>query len=199
MRIRRGSGFYKPCTGAWGGELAVHYGVTSFWQTELAAEFEGSDHEDTEVAALAWKNIFQLAPKGTLFIDPGVMVEYAKSVTGGPDEVIGKLLVAKDLGQFSHLANIGIAREVGDESSNDNEYGFGYGVSYNLNEHLRLGGEWHSDFGDFQGDYDDQSHRAGPVAYGEITHGVHYEAGVLVGVSDSAPDAEFKAAFEYEF
>ena len=48
-------------------------------------------------------------------------------------------------------------------------------------------------------DFDEQSHRIGPVAYGEIGHGVHYQTGVLFGVSDEAPDAELKAVLEYEF
>lgn len=187
---------------AWGGEVVVGYGVTSWWHSELGFEFSGHQDEDTDVSALVFENIFQLTPHGTWPVDVGIKIDYAKSLLGEADEIGAKLLLEKEIGQFTNISNIGIAREIGEDSGDDNEYNFAYGLSYNVNETFAIGGEWHSDFGTLENDsddFDEQSHRVGPVAYGEIGHGVHYETGVLFGVSDEAPDAEIKAVLEYEF
>jgi long-subunit fatty acid transport protein len=187
---------------AWAGEVTGGYGVTSWWHTEAGFTFEGHEDEDTDVNAFVFENKFQLAPAGAWPVDVGVKIDYAKSLVGGADELGGLLLLSKNVGQFTNTSNIGIAREIGEDSGDDAEYSFAYGLSYNVNDTFAIGGEWHSDFGTLENDsddFDEQSHRIGPVAYGEITEGVLFETGVLFGVSDEAPDAELKAVLEYEF
>jgi hypothetical protein len=181
------------------GEMTVGYGLTHFWQMEAGAELEHNDEDDTRVTALVWENKFQLAPEGALFVDPGLKIEYEKSLTGEADEVLARLLLAKRIGKFTNLSNINFGREVGEDSSGDWEYGFSYGLSYNHSETFSYGLEWHSDFGDFEGDYSEQEHRVGPAVYGQLAEGIPFEAGVLFGVSEHAPDAELKAVIEYEF
>jgi len=181
------------------GEMTAGYGISSFWQSEIGFEFEHNDEEDMRATALVWENKFQLAPEGALFLDPGLKIEYARSLTGGPDEITGRLLLAKQLGKFTNLSNINIGREFGEDSSDDMEYGFSYGLSYNQSENFAYGLEWHSDFGNFDNDYDEQEHRLGPAIYGNLAENIPFEAGVLFGVSDHAPDAEIKTVIEYEF
>lgn len=180
-------------------ESTVGYGVTSFWQTEVGAEFEYEEGEEGDFSALVWENKFQLAPEGTLLVDPGLKIEYARSLNGGPDEITGRLLLAKQIGKFNNLSNINVGREFGEDSSDETEYGFSYGLSYNHSETFAYGLEWHSDFGNFEGDYNDQEHRLGPAVYGNLAENIPFEAGVLFGVSDHAPEAELKAVVEYEF
>lgn len=180
-------------------EMTVGYGLTHFWQMEAGAELESNDEDDTRFTALVWENKFQLAPEGALFLDPGIKIEYAKSVTGEADQILARLLLARHMGKFSNLSNINFGRELGESSSDDWEYGFSYGLSYNHSETFSYGLEWHSDFGDFEGDYSEQGHRAGPAVYGQLAEGMPFEAGVLFGVSEHAPDAELKAVVEYEF
>lgn len=187
---------------SWGGEIMAGYGITSFWETEIGVGFEGHDDEDTEFNALIWENKFQLAPKGALFVDPGLKIEYAHNLQSGPDELTGKILLGKEIGKFTNLANISVGREVGEDSENDLEYGFAYALSYGYSENFSYGLEWYSAFGTFEKDSDDwseQSHSIGPVAYGSFGHSLGYEAGVLFGVSEHAPDATIKASLEYEF
>lgn len=187
---------------SWGGEVTVGYGVTSFWETEAGFEWEGAEHEDTEISAIVWENKFQLAPKGALFVDPGLKIEYAHNVQSGPNELIAKLLLGKDIGQFSNLANISVGREVGEDSANDLEYGFSYALAYQHSDHFAYGLEWYSELGTLENDsdeWDEQSHQIGPVASGSFGHSVGYEAGVLFGVSEHAPDATLKLALDFEF
>lgn len=186
----------------WGMEASGSYGVTDWWETEVGMEFADEADDDFEAEALVFENKFQLAPKGALFVDPGVKVEYAKNLKGGPDELQAKFLLGKQIGKFSNLANIAVSREVGEDSENDLEYGFSYALAYEHSEDFAYGLEWYSGFGTFKSDsdsFDEQSHQVGPVAYGELTEGVEYEAGVLFGLTDEAPDATIKAVLEYEF
>ena len=180
-------------------EVTGGYGVTSFWQTEVGFEWEHNDEDDTKFTALVWENKFQLAPEGALFIDPGLKIEYARSLTGGADEVIARLLLAKTIGKFNNLSNINVGREFGEDSSDETEYGFSYGLSYNHSDTFAYGLEWHSDFGNFEGGYNEQEHRVGPAIYGNLAENIPFEAGVLFGVSEHAPEAELKAVIEYEF
>lgn len=185
---------------SWGVETKLEYGVTDYWKTEVGVEVEdeGND-EDAEATKLIFENKFQLAPKGALIVDPGLKLEYAHSLQGGADEIEAELLLAKTIGQFSHGAEIGIAHEVGDGSDDDAEYSFNYGVKYNFEEEMAIGVEWYSNFGDFDSDFDEQEHKVGPVVYGEAFEAIEYQAGVLVGVSDEAPDATLKLVLGYEF
>lgn len=185
---------------SWEMEGSVSYGVTRFWETEFGvAGGDPGRGKDADFNALIWENKFQLAEPGTFWIDPGVKLEYERSLQGGPDEIQAKLLLAKSIGAFSNLANFSIAREIGDDSEDEFEYGFSYGLSYEHSNDLAYGVEWYSDFGDFDGDFDDQGHQVGPAVYGNAAGLFEYEAGVLLGVSDAAPDALFKLVLEKEF
>lgn len=184
---------------SWGSEITAGYGVTSFWEVEagIVLEDEGRG-SDVDAAALVFENKFQLAQPGTFFVDPGLKLEYARSLNGGPDEIGAKFIVAKQLGQFDHVANFSIGREIGEDSSDENEYGFSYGAAYNYRDDLAFGLEWYSDFGNFEEDFEDEGHQIGPVVYGNA-FGLEYEAGILAGVSEAAPDAELKLVLGYEF
>jgi hypothetical protein len=183
----------------WGGAFKASHGVTDFWEVEVGVEFGDVEDEDTETKAVAIENKFQLAQPGEFFVDPGLKIEYAKATNSDPDEISAALLLAKKVGRFDNIANLEIAREVGEDSSDDFGYGLSYALIYDYREDFQFGLEWHSDFGDFSDDFDEQGHLFGPVVYGEFAETFGYEAGVLVGVSEGAPDAAIKAIVEYEF
>jgi hypothetical protein len=58
--------------------------------------------------------------------------------------------------------------------------------------------EMYNEFGNFDGDFDDQEHFIGPVAYGKFENGFGYNVGVVFGVTEAAPDAMIKTVFEYK-
>ncbi len=185
---------------AWESEVSTAYGVTDFWETEIGGEFEDAGRgEDLEFTSLVWENKFQLAPKGVFFIDPGLKVEYAKNLQGEADEIQAKLLLAKQIASFSNIANLGVARELGEDSGDDFGYSLSYALIQNYSDNFQFGAEWYSDFGDFSDDFEDQGHQVGPVVYGDLFGGLSYQAGVLFGVTDSSPDALVKTVVEYEF
>lgn len=184
----------------WGLEFEAAYGLTSFWLTEVGIELEDGGHgEDAEWTGLAFENKFQLAPKGALFVDPGVKLEYKRSLNGGADEVEAQLLLAKSIGSFSNKVELGIAHEFGDDSDDETTYNLAYGLYHDITEGIELGGEWYSDFGDTTDNFDDQDHKVGPVAIFGLGESAELETGALFGVSDGASDVTLKAVLEYEF
>jgi len=185
---------------SWHTEAEFAYGVTSWWGSEVELEMEHDGTKDeTEFSGIAWKNKFQLAPKGEFFVDPGLRIDLSKNLQDGPDELSAKLLLAKKLGEFSNKANFIFSHEIGEDSGDDWEYGFAYAIAHPVTDNFDLGVEWYSDFGNMTEDFDDEKHQVGPVAYGAIGESVGYEVGALIGVSEAAPDALLKAVVEYEF
>jgi len=188
--------------GAWKEKAALGYGVTDHWFTEIYGEVEkeGDRGADPAFTAIEWENRFQLTDPGALWMDVGAYLAYEYNTAGGADKGEAKLLLAKDTGQFTHYANIIAEREFGDESSRDLEWGTAWSTRYRYKPVFEPGFEYHADFGSVHGhrDFDEQSHRAGPVFYGKIGH-VKYDTGVLFGLSDAAADATVKAVIEYEW
>ncbi len=189
--------------GAWKQKYAVGYGVNDFWFTEIYGEFEkeGERGADTEFTAVEWENRFQLTQPGEYWLDLGLLTEYKYNTEGGADKVEAKLLLAKDVGDYTHLANLILERQIGEDSNDETEGGLGWSSRYRYKKSFEPGFEIHSDFGSLSGDgqsYDEQKHLAGPVAYGKIGR-FKYDAGVLFGVSSAAPDATLKAILEYEW
>ncbi len=188
--------------GAWVQKAAVGYGFNDWWKSEIEVEVEkeGDDGADPEFTAVAWENTFQLTQPGEHFVDVGVKAEVEKNLTGGPDKIEGKVLLAKNMEKFSHRANLIVETEVGDDSGDEVEWGFAWGSRYRYSESFEPGIEWHAGFEDIgdEGAWDEQDHRVGPVAYGKLGH-FKYDVGYLFGISDSAPDGTLKAILEYEW
>lgn len=185
--------------GAYGGEVAVAHGVTSYWEVAAGVTFADiGRNEDFEAKSLVFENKFQLAPKGEYFVDPAIKIDYAYSVSAGTDRIGAKLILAKDIGKFTNIANFDAGRELGEKADNNTNYTFAYGVSHPLKDDMQIGLEWFSDFGTFDKDFDKQSHQIGPVVNGTINN-FYYQVGVLAGVSDKAPDADMKLIVGYAF
>ncbi len=188
--------------GAWKQKFAVGYGFTDMWFSEIYAEFEreGESGANPEFTAIEWENRFKLTEQGEYWVDIGLLTELVYNTSGGADKAEVKLLLAKDVNKFSHLANFKLEREFGEDSSDDTEYGVSWSSRYRYKPEFEPGIEIHSDLGEFGGDanFDEQKHQIGPVIYGSLGH-FAYDVGVLFGASDAAPDASLKAILEYEW
>lgn len=176
--------------------LLQSYGVTDYWDTRFAGTFSHNGEASTD--AVSWENKFQLTPKDAFFVDLGLRLDYSYSTNAGVDEALARLLVAKKIGPVAQTANFSFGRQVGEGASNDVGFDVAYGIAYDLSANYALGLEYYGDFDDFDNSYSEQQHQVGPVFYG--THGMFkYQAGVLAGVSDAAPDATIKATMSYSF
>lgn len=183
--------------GRWQEVLGLGYGITEYWGTEIELGFgqSGARNADTETESIEWQHKFQFAPKGEWPVDVGARVAYGYSTNGGADEIEAKVMAGKAIEQWSLLANAAIAREVGDDSSDDTSYGLSWSASYDVDEAFQPGIEMYNDFGGGG----DPEHMIGPVAYGKVLGGIGYNTGVLFGLSDDVPDATVKFVVDYKF
>ncbi len=197
VELRTGYDFMEDSdndTARW--RTLASYGVTSFWDTRFSGTW--SNRDETTTDAWAWENKFQLAPKGAWPIDTAVRLDYSDTTNGNSDKISAHLIGAKKFGEFTNTANFIFSREVGDDASNDVTFDMAYGISHPVNDNYSLGLEYYGSFQDFDNSYNEQSHLLGPVVY--ATHGpIRYQAGVLAGISEAAPDVSLKANLSYSF
>lgn len=184
-------------SGAWKQVFGLGYGITDYWATEVELGFgrSGVRGADVETETLEWQHKFQFAPKGEWLVDMGGRVSYVYSTNAGQDRINGVLAAAKSFGPLDVTTNGTFSRQVGDGASNDTSYGIATGVSYAVSDNFKPGIEMYNDFGGGV----DPRHAIGPIAYGKMLGDIGYNAGVLFGVNDDAPDATLKFVIDYKF
>ena len=182
-------------------QMAIEYGVNSWWQTEAYGNFEKEPDESFTMSAIEWENRFQFTEQGAHWVDTGLLVAYEHALDkDDPDEVEVKALLAKDTGRFSHLANIGFAQGLGSHARGGPDYALLWSTRYRYSEQLQPGFEIQSDFGTGQTlrHFDQQAHYIGPALYGRLFGHVKYEAAYLFGVNDATPEGAMRWQLEYE-
>jgi hypothetical protein len=187
-------------------ELAVGYGVTSFWQPELALALEQRKGRDLKVDSVGIENTFQLLPTDAHFVNLGLSVAYEVSVR---DEVHGLEfgpLIQLPLGPLSNTANLIFEQQFGDDrESASTAFGYAWQSVYRVVPVLDLGFEAFGEIESFAEDApstDEQEHRIGPVAYiSSELGGFEFSvgAGFLFGLTDETPDQTFKFDVEIEW
>ena len=189
--------------------VAIGYGVTDFWFTEVYGEWErkaGPD-ENTSFHALEWDNRFELTEPGEYWADIGLLLSYERSNSrGAADTIEAGLLLAKELGRFDAAINLRLSRQVGSQAIHDVELSQAFHLTYRQDEMFAPGFELFSEFGSVD-DWvpgDQQKHYLGPVAEGDFTLDdkgtkLNYEIGYLFGLTDASADGVVKASIELEF
>jgi len=185
---------------------SIGYGVNSFWHTELELEAETLPTDDAitkfQATHLEWENIFQLAPKGEYWVDPGIYLAYeAPLINKQVGQFEGKILLEKDFQKITNILNISFNQEVGEGADRHTDAGVSWSTRYRLSRYFEPGFEYWNDFSaiDHHLDYNQQSHQVGPCIYGHLFGSVNYDIGYLFGISDAAPRREIKWVLEYEF
>jgi len=180
---------------------AVGYGVTDYWFTEFYGIIEkGATDDDFEFAEIEWANRFQLTEQGQYWVDLGLYFAYEVSFEDDKaDKIEGKLLIEKEIGKYTHIANIIFEKQVGGDTEKETEGGLAWGSRYRWREYFEPGFEFHSEFGELNESksFDEQEHLVGPVFYGKIGL-FKYDVGYLFGISDDAVDGKLKWIIEYE-
>lgn len=194
-------GGYQPDEEVAKHKLAVGYGITERWFSEVYAEIEKEKGESYDMTAIEWENKFQLTEQSEYWADLGALVETAFPLEdNGAYKIEAFLLGEKETGQFSHRANFKLEHELGKHSEDGLEGGFAWSTRYRYQTYFEPAFEYHIDFGRFKddNDFDEQKHQFGPAIYGDLPHGFGYDIGYLFGLSDAAPDQEIKWILEYE-
>lgn len=183
-------------------KLGIGYGFTSWWAAELEGEWEKEASHGYSYNATEIENVFQFTEQGEYFLDAGAKLAYEWShEQNHADKVEAALILAKPVGRFTHVANIGLEQEVGDHKNRNPEGDIKWMTQYNYMPLLNPGFEYYGELGEVSDmpDWNDQKHRLGPVFYGKLGHGIKYELGWLFGLSKATEDHALKFNIEYEF
>lgn len=189
-------------------EIALGYGVTDSWKTEIYGIFEKEAGDHIKFDAVEWENIFQLTKRGEYWLDVGASLAYEWTPESSKaDALEARLLLAKDLGHSLHILNVIAEKQVGAGPREDLEGALLWSSRYRYSAAFQPGFEISSEFGELSetGSFDDQKHAIGPAAYGKLhlpfgdeDEALGYRVGYLFGISDAAPDGELVLQLEYE-
>ncbi|MTI63850.1 hypothetical protein [Methylophaga sp.] len=136
----------------------------------------------------------QLTEQGEYAVDWGVLVELEKAHQEDEWELATALLMEKQWGRWVGAANLWLEYEWGDEIRDEFESAVALQTRYRLSPEFEPAIEF----------YGGENTRAlGPVAMGDLRFGagkkLHWETGVLFGLSKKTPDATLRLLAEYEF
>lgn len=178
------------------------YGVNSRWRTEAVLEYAAEGGAPGRLEALEWENVFVLTEQGKHWMDVGLLAEYEHSFASGPDTLkIGPLL-QKEIGPTIANLNLRFDHEVGAGASSATEMNYSWQVKWRGKEALEWGVQGFGGLGEFGHLGEGDSHIAGPALFGVKRLAGHdklrYNAAVLAGLNDAAPDVAVRFQVEYE-
>jgi hypothetical protein len=136
----------------------------------------------------------QLTEQGEYAIDWGLLLELEKAHEEDEYELATALLMEKQWGRWVGAANLWLEYEWGDAVKDEFETATALQARYRLSPEFEPAVEF----------YGGENTRAlGPVAMGDIRFAagkkLHWETGVLLGLSKKTPDATLRVLAEYEF
>lgn len=136
----------------------------------------------------------QLTEQGEYAVDWGMLVELGKTHHEDEWELATALLMEKQWGRWVGAANFWLEYEWGNHIKDEFETAVAFQTRYRLSPEFEPAIEF----------YGGENTRAiGPVAMGDVRFGpgkkLHWETGILLGLSKKTPDATLRLLAEYEF
>jgi len=202
FELRSGYRDYADGDDEYASVFAIGYGVTNNWKTEIAFEYEGETGQGGKMEAVEWENIVVLTEQGKYWLDAGLFLEYEHTFADGPDELkIGPMFMKEFSRTIANL-NLILERKIGDGASSDIELGYNWQVKWRGDEALEWGLQGFGGAGMVDDLFEGDDHSAGPAFFGvkRLASGdkIAYDAALLAGLDDDAPDLTFRLSLEYE-
>jgi len=183
-------------------EFSASYGFTDWFLLELAGALERGPGEPQDYTGTELQTRFQLWDTNKYWLDAGVLLAYHSAAKrNDADSVETKLLLQKDFGRVSAIANFGGERTIGTHSDDSgNELSAGLQTVYRINRYISPGIEYQADLGTWHDHLtlNQQGHYAGPVIIGELLPGLKYQAAYLRGLTGGAATSAIRTQLEYE-
>lgn len=164
------------------------------WFAEVYLTGDKSENADFDIHAVEFELKWQLSEQGEYWADWGMLFELAKVIDKNIYEVSTGVIVEKELGRWSHTANLIVEQEWGSDIADEVESTLTMQSRYRQNQLLEPGIEL----------YMGQDTLAiGPVIMGELRWGsrekVKWESGAIFGLDRKSPNLSFRLLLEYEF
>ena len=185
------------------GEITLEAGLTPRTVLAVSGEYSADPGNAMQLDARQIEGRYQFFEPGEQWMDVGALMSYSSSTqTGSPDTLEVKLLLQKDVGKFTHTANIGFSQNVGTfpQLTDQPDYTFIWSTRYRSSEYFQPGFEIQSDLGSGSqvGYFSQQEHYMGPSLQGKLFGHLNYQVAYLFGVSDAAAQQAFRLNLEYE-
>lgn len=182
--------------------LDFGYGVTERWQTELVIEYSGKTGFGGTIEAVEWENLLVLTEQGKHWVDVGLLIEYEHTFADGPDEFKIGPLFQKEVGPTIVDLNLIFEREIGSGASSDIALDYAWQVKWRGNEALEWGMQGFGGLGVLSDLGEGDKHSVGPALFGmkRLASGnkIAYDAAILAGLNEAAPDMTVRFQLEYE-
>ena len=178
------------------------YAFTDRWKSELVFEYEGETGEGAGPEAVEWENLIVLTEQGKHWADVGLLIEAEHTFSSAPEEFKLGLLLEKEIGPTIADLNLVAVHEFGSEASDETELEYRWQVKWRGNEALEWGVQGFGGAGTFEHLGDDTEHSIGPAIFGvqRLANGnkVAYDAAILGGLNNAAPDLTVRFNLEFE-
>lgn len=193
-----------PHQSAW--SLGLGYGVKEWWFTEMYIKYKRASDLGTRYDAVEWENKFQLTETGRYPVDVGLLLEIERPTNRaeGWEFKWGPLLQA-EFGKLQLNGNVLLERSYRTEAAAETVLQYQWQAKYRWKPQLELGLQGFGEVGQWDRweAHSDRSHQLGPAIFGKLRLGgrqaIRYNAALLVGTSQAAPDRTFRTQIEYEF
>lgn len=181
-------------------KLVANYGLTDRLRPELKFNITDHANEGQRLTVVEAGVRWQFLKPEEAWVSAAVDLGYKMATDSGQaDKIETKLLLAKTIGKFSHLANIAIEEEIGKYSRNGIGVKGGWRSNYVFKDYLAPGIEFYADTGKLRDDltYEEQRYQLGPNITGKIAKNIKYDVGYLFGISHNATDERLKLLVSY--
>lgn len=143
-------------------QIEIEYGISDKWDVALYQQFSYKNkptESDFSYDGFKIRNRYKIGEKDKYWFDPLIYMEFIRSADySAPSQIEGKLVLAKDIGEWNIAYNQIIKRDL--ENSGKTSHEYACGISWGWGDHWQVGIE-------SKGDYSDQKYASGPtVSYG---------------------------------
>lgn len=193
---------------AQGASIGFGYGASEHWFTEAYLKQERNGNGPANLAE--FENKFQLTDTGEYPVDLGIITELEAPLSdNSPWEFKFGPLFQTEYGMFQFNGNLLFLRSFGKADPSGMPYSttfsYQWQVKYRWQPILEFGVQGLGDMGKWNewNNRTNQVHRIGPAVFGKFRlggrHAIKYNAALLFGTSDAAPNHTFRMQVEYEF
>ena len=178
---------------SWEHQVEYEYGLTDRWDVSIYQRWKQSNtasDDKFEYTGTKLRTRYRIGEKGMYPLDTLLYLEYIRPDSSEESEILeGKLILAKDFGNFNvaynHILKVGINNKGG----NENEYAFG--MNYEFNPRWKLGLE-------STGNYTEDKYYIGPTV-SWASEKLWIGLGALRGLNDRSDDFKFRLIVGFPF
>lgn len=187
--------------------IALGWGVTPRWFTEVYAKWHKNPGEASGFDAWEWENRVQLTETGRWPVDVGLLleIERPKDRAEGYELRWGPLFQADVTNDVQANFNLLFQQQVRAEEPSRTEMQYQWQLKYRYEPQFEIGAQGFGEVGPWNhwAPHSEQAHIAGPAIFGKFRAGsrqvINYNAAMLFGVNQGAPRNTFRLQAEYEF